>query len=47
MALPGGKAACQVVDLLKAFARQYLCSGPAASAGCSIGNYRFVTIQFI
>jgi hypothetical protein len=47
MALPGGKATGQVVDLLEAFAGQYLCSGPAASAGGSIGNYRFLQIQFI
>jgi len=47
MTLPGGKAPCQVVDLLKASTGQYLCSGPAASAGGSIGNNRFLGIQFI
>ena len=47
MALPGGKAPGQIVDLLESFTGQYLCSGPAASAGYSVGNYRFLQIQFI
>ena len=45
MTLPGGNAPCQVVDLLEAFTGQYLCSGPAASAGRSVGDDRFLRIQ--
>ena len=45
MTLPSGNPAGQVVNLLKAFTGQNLCSGPAAAAGGSIGDDRFLRIQ--
>jgi hypothetical protein len=46
MTLPGGNAACKIVDLLETFAGENLSSGPAASACRSVSDYRFLRVQF-